>query len=167
MLLLIGRGVKMIIRNVVSTDYYTLSPLINEWWGGRDMSGMLPKLFFNHFNNTSFVAVDKDMIIGFLIGFLSQSHPEEAYIHFVGVHPNYRKQRVGESLYQAFFEEIRNENRSKVRCITSPVNRTSIAYHTKIGFSIEAGDKIVDGISVQSNYDGPGQDRVLFMKELT
>lgn len=66
-----------------------------------------------------------------------------------------------------FFEEIRNENRSKVRCITSPVNRTSIAYHTKIGFSIEAGDKIVDGISVQSNYDGPGQDRVLFMKELT
>ncbi|SPU20983.1 acetyltransferase [Niallia circulans] len=32
---------------------------------------------------------------------------------------------------------------------------------------IEQGDKTVDGISVNANYDGPGQDRVLFVKELT
>ena len=25
-----------------------------EWWGGRDLTAMLPKLFLNHFNDTSF-----------------------------------------------------------------------------------------------------------------
>ena len=35
----------MNIRSVQSSDYYTLSPLINEWWGGRNMSDKLPKLF--------------------------------------------------------------------------------------------------------------------------
>lgn len=36
-----------------------------------------------------------------------------------------------------------------------------------MGFDIEQGDKTVDGISVKADYDGPGQDRVLFVKELT
>lgn len=46
----------MEIRNVESSDYYVIPPLINEWWGGRQMSNMLPKLFFDHFNHTSFIA---------------------------------------------------------------------------------------------------------------
>ena len=44
-----------------------------EWWGGRDLTAMLPKLFLNHFNDTSFVAENNDRMIGFLIGFLSPS----------------------------------------------------------------------------------------------
>jgi hypothetical protein len=35
-----------------------------------------------------------------------------------------------------------------------------------MGFEIEKGDKTIDGVSVNSNYDGPNQDRVLFVKEL-
>lgn len=73
----------MEIRNVRSSDYYVISPLINEWWGGRQMSDMLPKLFFDHFTTTSFIAEKEGKIIGFLIGFLSQSYPDAAYIHFV------------------------------------------------------------------------------------
>lgn len=156
----------MEIRTVNSSDYYVLSPLINNWWGGRQMSDMLPKLFFDHFNNSSFIAEEKGEIIGFLIGFLSQSHSDEAYIHFVGVHPEYRKRSIGKELYNQFFSKVQRENRNKVRCVTSPVNKTSIAYHTRIGFDIEQGDKTVDGTSVKADYDGPDQDRVLFVKEL-
>jgi ribosomal protein S18 acetylase RimI-like enzyme len=85
----------MEIRSVKGSDYYVISPLINEWWGGRQMSDMLPKLFFDHFKNTSFIAEKDGKIVGFLIGFLSQTYPEEAYIHFVGVHPDYRKSGIG------------------------------------------------------------------------
>lgn len=35
------RGLKMEIRLVKGSDYYAISPLINEWWGGRQMSDML------------------------------------------------------------------------------------------------------------------------------
>ncbi len=68
----------MEIRPVKSPDYYRISPLLNEWWDGRNMVDMLPKLFFDHFTDTSFVAEKDGEIFGFLIGFLSQTHPNEA-----------------------------------------------------------------------------------------
>ena len=53
---------------------------VNAWWGGRDMAPMLPKLFFLHFEGTSFVAENDDgTLAAFLIGFLSQTDDEEAY----------------------------------------------------------------------------------------
>ncbi|WP_299093264.1 GNAT family N-acetyltransferase [uncultured Metabacillus sp.] len=156
----------MKIRLVKGSDYYAISPLINEWWGGRQMSDKLSKLFFDHFTNTSFVAEKEGEIIGFLIGFLSQSHPNEAYIHFIGVHPDYRKHNMGKTLYNEFFNKVKQNDRNIVRCVTSPVNKASIAYHTKMGFEIEKGDKTINGVSVFTDYDGPNQDRVLFVKQL-
>lgn len=156
----------MEIRNVKGSDYYVISPLINEWWGGRQMSVMLPKLFFVHFNNTSFIAEKDGDVIGFLIGFLSQSDTDVAYIHFVGVNPKYRKKQIGKQLYNKFFNEVKKNNRNVVRAITSPVNKVSISYHTKMGFHIENGDKEVDRVSVFSDYDGPNQDSVLFVKRV-
>ncbi|WHY78635.1 GNAT family N-acetyltransferase [Neobacillus sp. WH10] len=156
----------MEIRSVKGSDYYVISPLINEWWGGRNMSDLLPKLFFNHFTNTSFIAEKEGKLVGFLIGFFSQSYSNEAYIHFVGVHPDYRKHAVGKQLYNKFFNVVKQNGRNIVRCVTSPVNKGSIAFHTKMGFIIEEGDQKIDGIIVNTNYDGPAQDRVLFVKHL-
>lgn len=162
----INRGIEMEIRSVKGSDYYVISPLINEWWGGRNMSDMLPKLFFDHFTQTSFIAEKDGKLVGFLIGFLSQTHSNEAYIHFVGVHPELRKHNIGKHLYNKFFNVVKQNNRSIVRCVTSPVNKVSIAYHTKMGFEIEDGDRIVDGLSINTDYDGLKQDRVLFIKKL-
>ncbi|WP_241774639.1 MULTISPECIES: GNAT family N-acetyltransferase [Lysinibacillus] len=130
------------------------------------MSDMLPKLFFDHFTQTSFVAEKDGKLVGFLIGFLSQTHSNEAYIHFVGVHPEYRKHNIGKHLYNMFFNVVKQNNRSIVRCVTSPVNKGSIAYHTKMGFEIEDGDRIVEDLSINTDFDGPNQDRVLFVKKL-
>lgn len=156
----------MKIRSVKGSDYYVISPLINEWWGGRNMSAMLPKLFFDHFTQTSFIAEKDGKLVGFLIGFLSQTHSNEAYIHFVGVHPEYRKHNIGKDLYNNFFNVVKQYNRRIVRCVTSPVNKVSIAYHIKMGFEIEDGGRIVDGLSINTDYDGLKQDRVLFIKKL-
>ncbi len=155
------------VRNVRSSDYNIIAPLIDEWWGGRKMAAMLPKLFFVHFNKTSFIAEKNGEIVGFLIGFLSQTDRNVAYIHFVGVHPKYRSKHIGKRLYQMFFQVAQKNNRNVIRAVTSPVNKVSIAFHTKIGFKIEkGGDKEVDGVSVFSDYDGIDQDRVLFIKEI-
>ncbi len=136
----------MNFRTVKVSDYDIISPVINDWWGGRQMADLLPKLFFVHFNNTSFVAEEDGKIVGFLIGFLSQTFPEEAYIHFVGVDPDYRKQKIGRQLYDMFFSVVKENGRDIVRCITSQVNKNSIAYHKRMGFEIENtgnnGDKI-------------------------
>ncbi|WP_117148784.1 MULTISPECIES: GNAT family N-acetyltransferase [Paraliobacillus] len=154
----------MLIRNIKSDDSEKITPLLHDWWGGRDMS--IPRLFFNHFQDTSFVIEADHKIIGFLIGFESQSKRGEAYIHFVGVEPSFRNKKIANKLYNLFIEEVKKNGVNKLTCITSIVNKNSIAFHTRIGFDIVPGDKKIDGINVHSNYDGVGVDRVLFVKQL-
>jgi ribosomal protein S18 acetylase RimI-like enzyme len=154
------------IRPIEPTDYSSIISVVNDWWGARNMSDMLPKLFFIHFLKTNFVAERSSKIVGFLIGFLSQTFQDEAYIHFAGVHPDYRKMGLGRVLYERSFEVVRNLGRTVVRCVTSPVNKSSIAFHLRMGFSVERSETTVEGISVAENYDGYGGDRVLFFKIL-
>ena len=132
---------------------------MNVWWGGREMAPILPRLFFLHFEGTSFVADDDDgELTGFVCGFLSQTDPKEAYIHFVGVSPGRRGEGVGRTLYERFFAEAQEHGRSLVRCVTSPGDKESIAFHEALGFEV---DRVVE------DYDGPGEDRVLLLKRLT
>ena len=148
----------LVIRHAQPADYGRVIGRVNTWWGGRDMAPMLPKLFFVHFEGTSFVVDDDDgQLAGFLIGFLSQADAEEAYIHFVGVAPERRGEGIGRRLYESFFEEASAQGRKRVRCVTSPVNERSVAFHEAMGFSVE---KVVE------DYDGPGEDRVLLVRQL-
>lgn len=156
----------MNIRTIRESDYPQVISVINDWWGGRHMTDMLPKLFFIHFEDTSFIMEQDETLIGFLIGFVSQSRPSEAYIHFVGVHPAHRKAGIASQLYYQFFEAIRSRQCHTIRCITSPVNQKSIAFHQRMGFEMEEGTSSIDGIPVVQNYDGKGNDRVLFVKRL-
>jgi len=131
---------------------------VNVWWGGREMAPMLPQLFFLHFEGTSFVAEARDEeLAGFLCGFLSQTNEDEAYIHFVGVDPERRGAGIGSALYERFFDEVRSQGRTLVRCVTSPANADSVAFHEMLGFRV---DRVVP------DYDGPGEDRVLLVKSL-
>jgi ribosomal protein S18 acetylase RimI-like enzyme len=153
-------------RSIESGDFDRLIGQVDEWWGGREMHHLLPRLFFEHFRDTSFVVEEDGEIVGFLVGFLAQSEPEEAYIHFVGIAPGHRRSGLGRALYEHFFDLVRARGRTVVRCITSPVNRGSIAYHRAMGFEMEPGDGSVDGIPFHRDHDGPGQDRVLFRRRI-
>lgn len=157
----------MDIRPLEARDHAPVTAVVNDWWGGRSMAGLLPHLFFEHFGPTSFAIEDGGQIIAFLVGFVSQANPQEAYIHFVGVHPAYRAHGVGRKLYERFFAAVGPRGCRAVRCITSPVNSTSIAFHTRMGFAMEPGDDEVNGVPVARDYDGPGEHRVRFHKALS
>lgn len=152
----------LIIRPLDESDFIPIISVVDEWWAGRQMTDKLPKLFFTHFNDTSFIIEVDGEIVAFLIGFVSQSYSNEAYIHFVGVHPDYRKQGLGRKLYESFFDKVTAKGCNIVRSITSPVNKGSICFHTSMGFQIVEGGSLVNGISINTNYDGFGKDRVLF-----
>ena len=119
------------------------------------MAAMLPKLFFVHFRDTSFVAERDGRIVGFLCGFRSQTHADEAYIHFVGVDPTERRSGLGRALYERFFAAV--APRTLVRAVTSPVNERSVAFHRALGFDVERVDE---------DYDGRAEARVLLAKRL-
>lgn len=137
-----------------------------QWWGGRDLTTSVLKLFFIHFSNTSFVAETQDRMVGFLVGFLSQSEENVGYIHFAGVHPDHRKEGIGGRLFQKFFDACRANHRWVVKSCTSPINRLSIDFHQRMGFAIEPGDAVADGLPVSMNFLRKNDPKVLFRKDL-
>jgi ribosomal protein S18 acetylase RimI-like enzyme len=154
------------VRPLRLSDHAAVITVIDDWWGGRRMADMLPRLFFEHFTDTSFAAERDGELAGFLVGFLSQSRPAEAYIHFVGVHPGARGAGLGRRLYEEFFAAVSARGRTVVRAVTAPVNTGSIAFHRQMGFAVEPGPAGPGGAPVAAGYDGPGQDRVRFTKHL-
>ncbi len=148
----------MTIRHAHPSDYGRVIGRVNVWWAGRDMAPMLPKLFFVHFEGTSFVAEDDvGQLAGFVCGFVSQTDPEEAYVHFVGIDPERRGEGLGRLLYGRFFDAVRERGCRTVRCVTSPANELSLAFHRALGFEVER---------VAEDYDGPGEDRALLVHRL-
>jgi ribosomal protein S18 acetylase RimI-like enzyme len=145
------------IRTAAPSDYERIVEVVDDWWGGRTMAPLLPRLFLDHFAETSLVIEDDGRLEAFLVGFLSTARSEEAYIHFVGVRPGCRRSGLARALYERFFELAQADGRNIVRCVTSPANEGSVAFHRKLGFE----DELV------SDYDGPGADRVAFVKTLT
>lgn len=141
------------MRNLRESDHRAIISVVDEWWG-RPMAHNLPRLFFRYFEDTSFVVEEDGEISAFLIGFVSQSRRDEAYIHFVGASPGHRGRGAAKSLYEKFFDEARRRGCERVRCITSPVNEGSIAFHRSLGFAVET----------HSDYDGNGKPKVVFEK---
>jgi ribosomal protein S18 acetylase RimI-like enzyme len=161
------------VRQARTADHGTIVECVQRWWGdsrtpeeARELSLLLPRLFLQHFAGTSLIEEDGGEIRAFLVGFYSADSPNEAYIHFVGVDPELRGQGMARRLYNEFFVRAAAAGRTRVRAVTSPSNSGSIAFHRALGFELEKGDRELDELPTHSDYDGPGQHRVCFVRDI-
>jgi ribosomal protein S18 acetylase RimI-like enzyme len=156
-------------RRPTEDDYPRVVDVVDDWWGGRRMRAILPRLWFQHFTGSSWIAeTDDGDLAGFLVGFVSPDHPDEAYVHMIAADPNLRRHGVGRALYERFFEDMRPRGVRRVKAVTWPGNRISVAFHTRIGFQPTegAGAQRLYGTSAFADYDGEGEDRVLFSRAI-
>ena len=144
------------LRTATAADYDPIIAVVDDWWG-RPIGRALPRVFLDHFHATSTIAEADGALAGFLIGFLSPSQPDAAYIHFVGVHQSLRGNGLARTLYERFFALAGANARQQVSAITAPQNARSIAFHTAMGFTVTP--PIPD-------YDGEGSPKVLFQRHL-
>jgi len=142
------------LRTARAADYDGIIAVVDDWWG-RPVHHALPRLFLDHFHDTSFIAERSGELAGFLVGFCSPAQRDCAYIQFVGVAPEERGSGLARLLYQTFSEMAAREGRRVVRAVTAPVNSASIAFHAAMGFTVTGP---VD------DYDGPSSAKVLFEK---
>jgi len=149
-------------RHPQPDDWDRVMTAMPSWWDGRDLRSMLPHIFFEHFRGTSFVVEHEDRLVGFLVGFLCPDHADEAYVHFVGVDPAWRRAGLARDLYRRFCDLARARGRTVVRAVTAPVNKQSVAFHTALGFSILPGEEEVDGLPVRVDEGPQGQYVVCF-----
>jgi len=121
-------------------------------------------MFIHEFGNTAYVIKVDDSVVAYLFGFISQTSPT-GYVHLIGVRSNYQNRGLGSALYKHFILYAKDKGCNKVKAMTTPANSLSIAFHKKIGMKL-LGNKNANGIEVVSDYSGPGQDRVIFEKEI-
>lgn len=110
------------IRTATDADHPRVLAVADEWWGGRSVSWPAQRLFFEHFADTSLVAEDPHGLAGFLIGFLSQSLPDEAHIHMVATRSDRRRSGLARDLYARFFDLASAAGRGVATGITAPRN---------------------------------------------
>lgn len=131
----------MTLRAATRADHVAIRAAAATWWGDRDLSHLLQSLFLENFSSTSLVLEDDEgRMAGFLVGFPSLDDPESAYVHFLGVAPDQRGQGIGRTLHKEFAERMSARGVATIRCVTSPVNTGSLAFHKAIGFEIESAD---------------------------
>jgi ribosomal protein S18 acetylase RimI-like enzyme len=156
-------------RRPDETDYSEIVEVVDEWWGGRKMRALLPRLWFQHFTGTSWVLeAPNGRLAGFIVAFISQDAPSTGYVHMVATDPNWRRAGIGRRLYERLFEDLRGRGVQRVMAITWPGNRTSVAFHTALGFRIDdgPGTQRLYGTPAHPDYDGYGEERVVFTREI-
>lgn len=57
-------------------------------------------------------------------------------------------------LYKEFSKTVKMLGRTVIRCATSPRNKNSISFHTRMGFVIEPQEQEFEGFPVCLDYDG-------------
>jgi GNAT superfamily N-acetyltransferase len=158
------------ISKLQESDFPHISKNLDSWWGGRNMAPMLPKLWFKDFSDTSFVIRGENLTpIAFLVGYISQTDKTKAYVHFIGVDPEYRSEGLGKSLYEAFETKVLDLGANHIEAVTSPANTASLRFHQAIGFMAKdtSGSLVLPTeASGHKDFDGIGEDRVLLSKTI-
>ena len=144
----------LVWRSATATDADVIAAAIEAWWE-RHLQHFVHPLFLEHFGDTCLVVEDQGKLVAFLVGMFSQRYADTAYVHFLGVHPDYRRLGLGRELYERFFAAV--APRTIVRAVTSTINERSVAFHRSLGFDVDRIDE---------NYDGRGEPRVLLVKHL-
>lgn len=156
------------VRSFREGDYDYVAANIDAWTQSSTVRYFVLRRFVHHFGETCFVAEVDGQIAGFLIGWLSQSAPKEAFINNVVVAPEFRRMDVATALCEHFFRKAKELGRIIVSATIRADNRVSLAFHRELGFKFRTvGASPREDVPVLLGWDGPGQDKVLAEIDLT
>jgi GNAT superfamily N-acetyltransferase len=158
----------MLVRNVFENDFIDIAARSKEWGDIVIERETIYHLLTRHFRGTCFVAEDRNKMIGYLLGFRSQSQPEEAYLHLVQVDPALRGHGVGRRMFSLFESSVKKMGCKKILAASRPQNKTAMTFYETVGFRpVQAGTMVeVDGVMAIKDYNGPGKHVVLWSKDI-
>jgi GNAT superfamily N-acetyltransferase len=125
-----------------------------RYWGDRDLRALHLHALVQEFPLTSLAAVAEDAIRGYIFGFVTPDRV--GYVHLIATRDDARGAGLGRRLYGAFVEAARKQDAVRLKAITSVGNAGSIAFHRSLGFDAR----------VVEDYNGPGQTRVVFTRDM-
>jgi ribosomal protein S18 acetylase RimI-like enzyme len=155
------------VRHPTEDDQPPIVEMIDEWFSGQRVRHLIGRAWFRHFGSTSWLAEDAaEAPIGFLIGYRSPDRPAEAVIHLIGVHPNHRRRGIGRALIDAFVGDGADRGIALITALAWPGEPPAIAFFRALAFVPDdgPGSRNLFGTSAFPDYDGPGEDRIVFVR---
>ncbi|HUJ10602.1 MAG TPA: GNAT family N-acetyltransferase [Verrucomicrobiae bacterium] len=152
------------IQRCSESDFLEILSRGEEFWGSHFTRTFHHPIFLREFGDTAFVVRDQTKIVGYLFGFISQTEPA-AYVHLVATDPSARRQGIARKLYDHFLDLGRQRGCTKLKTITTVSNKDSIAFHASLGMKA-VGESNGGSVPIVENYSGPGEDRIVFYKEI-
>jgi GNAT superfamily N-acetyltransferase len=145
-------------------DYDRIIKELPDFWDGRDTRQLHHPMFINEFGNSAFVIRDREAIVAYLFGFISQTAPV-GYVHAIAVRSSARRRHLAHKLFEHFTAFARSKNCTHVKAITTPSNSRSIAFHKSLGMQV-LGEPDNAGVLVVADYAGSDEPRVVFWKAI-
>jgi GNAT superfamily N-acetyltransferase len=143
-------------RPLVADDFMAARAVADAWFG-HPVGLTLHRLFFDQLGpHGVWIARSDGAPAGFLLGLVSESEPDLAYVHLHAVDPLLRGRGVGAALYRAFGVRAAGRGCTRIRALAAPHRAGSLAFHEALGF---AGP-------VRTDYLGPGEDRIVLERAL-
>jgi ribosomal protein S18 acetylase RimI-like enzyme len=156
------------IEHPTEADHRAVVDVLDDWWGRR-IHLLLPRLWFQHFASTSLVARgERDALLGFLVGFVSQDRPAEAYLHLVGVLPGRRRRGLGRALVERFTADLRTRGVEAVATVSWPGDPRALAFLRAMGFEVDAGPgtRPLYGTPAHTDWNRDRDDQVVLSRKL-
>ena len=146
----------MRIRGLTKPDFDYIVQVLDRWWGGPASERAHPVFFYELGEHALIAEDDSGEIIGFLFGFHTPDK-STGYVHLVGIHPDHRRKRVGQALYEQFTEGARKAGCKALKATTAVGNEGSVRFHEALGFTVRE----------DPSYAGPNRARIVFTKALS
>lgn len=157
------------IRSVREDDFLKIAEINEKCPPIPTERNSIYHIFTKFFKKTSLVVEKSDGgAVGFLLGFISQDDPADAYLHLICVSQEWGGRGLAKEMLQRFLETVTESGCRRVYLITSPENKTSINFYKGSGFKVnKTGETIKVGDLVAfKDYNGPGDHKVVFYKPL-
>ena len=119
-------------------------------------------LYAELFSSTCPVAVEDDQAVGIVIAFRSQDNPSDVYIQDVMIHPEHRRRGIAQALLNDVRRQAAAWGCKRMYLTSEPENSAAHATWLSLGFTNIPGDHTDNGISVISDYKGPGKHRAVY-----
>ncbi|MGY2031366.1 GNAT family N-acetyltransferase [Nocardia gipuzkoensis] len=125
-------------------------------------------LYAKLFSSTCPITIGEDnTITGAVIAFRSQDDPAEVYVQDVMTHPQYRQCGIARALLHSVRSQAEKWGCERLYLTSEPENHAAHASWTALGFVNVPGDHEINGISIISDFKGPGRSRAVYELPLT
>jgi len=108
----------------------------------------------NNFNSENWVFIKDEKVVGYIFGWIIQN---EFHLHNIAVHPNYRRQKIGQKLINYIISRIAAQRVNFILLEVSVNNVSARKCYQSLGF-IEVGQR--------KDYYSKGDDAILYNLEI-